>query len=386
MVSVFAIVLGFIRNLPTIAFRLAESRIPLNGMHLFFPGKGRRTAQLSWTRRQVPHQEAAMKRSFSLPVAAISLVFAITLLAAPASAQTYPSGMIRVVVPAPACTPPDIMGRLIAAELGEAEGWRAIVENKPGAVWTIGLAEVLRQPADGYTLASISLPASAAPALLPNVKFRLDSDFVPVIKLASAYHVLVVHPSVPAKSLAEFVALLKSQPDKLTFSSGGFATPAHLAGEMFRLQTGVRATHVPYQALPRAIADLLNGTNQFQFITPLPVIDLIATGKLRAIAVTGPARLPALKDVPTVGEAGFPDLIIQDWFGILAKAGTPNDVIARLNDAMNKALAKPRVRDAIAKMAAEPAGGTPQDFGQFLNAQIAHWGKVVKDGNIKMHQ
>jgi tripartite-type tricarboxylate transporter receptor subunit TctC len=327
-----------------------------------------------------------LKRSFRHLLMLTCLASATAAIASPASAQTYPSGMIRVVVPAPAGTPPDIMGRLIAAELGETEGWRTIVENKPGAIWTIGLAEVLRQPADGHTLASIALPASAAPALLPSIKFRLDSDFVPIIKLASAYHVLVVHPSVPAKTLAEFVALLKSQPDKLTFSSGGFATPAHLAGEMFRLQTGVRATHVPYQALPRAIADLINGTNQFQFITPLPVLDLIATGKLRAIAVTGPARLPALKDVPTVGEAGFPDLIIQDWFGLLAKAGTSDDIVARLNEATNKALAKPRLRDAIEKMAAVPAGGTPQEFGQFLNAQIAHWGKVVKDGNIKMHQ
>ena len=190
-------------------------------------------------------------------------------------------------------------------------------------------------------------------------------------------------PRYPLRSLREFVALLRSQPDKLTFSSGGFGTPAHLAGEMFKVQTGVRATHVPYQALPRAIADLLNATNQFQFITPLPVIDLIATGKLRALAVTGPARLPALKDVPTVGEAGFPDLIIQDWFGILAKTGTPSATIELLNRAMNKALAKPRIQDAIAKMAAEPAGGTPAEFGQFLTAQIGHWSKVVKEANIK---
>jgi tripartite-type tricarboxylate transporter receptor subunit TctC len=122
---------------------------------------------------------------------------------------------------------------------------------------------------------SIALPSTAAPALMPNLNFRLDSDFVPVVKLASAYHVLVVHPSVPAQTLLELVALLKSQPDKLTFSSGGFGTPAHLAGELFKLQTGVRATHVPYQALPRAIGDLLNGTNQYQFISPLPVVDLI---------------------------------------------------------------------------------------------------------------
>jgi tripartite-type tricarboxylate transporter receptor subunit TctC len=331
--------------------------------------------------------EAAMlKRSFRQLLLLTCLASATAAIASPASAQTYPSSMIRIVVPGAAGTPPDIMSRLIAAELGESEGWRAIVENKPGAIQTIGLTEVLRQPANGLSLAAISLPAAAAPVLLPNAKLQLEVDFAPVVKLASAYHVLVVNPSVPAKSLAEFVALLKSQPDKLTFSSGGFGTPAHLAGEMFKLQTGVRTTHVPYQALPRAIADLINGTNQFQFITPLPVLDLIATGKLRAIAVTGPARLPALKDVPTVGEAGFPDLIIQDWFGLLAKAGTSHDIVARLNEATNKALAKPRLRDAIGKMAAVPAGGTPQEFGQFLNAQIAHWGKVVKDGNIKMHQ
>ncbi len=325
----------------------------------------------------------SIRRLSSLAFAAMSVV---AVLASPLAAQPYPSNMIRIVVPSAAGTPPDIMGRLVAAELAETEGWRVIVENRVGAIQTLGLAEVLRQPADGYTLASMALSSSAAPALLANVSFRLETDFTPVIRLASAYHVLVVHPSVPAKTLSEFVDLLKKQPDKLTFSSGGFGTPAHLAGEMFKLQTKVRTTHVPYVALPRAIADLLNGTNQFQFITPLPVLALIASGKLRAIAVTGPARLPVLPDVPTVGEAGFPDLLIQDWFGILVKTGTSQEIIARLNQAINGALAKPRVRDAIAKMAAEPAGGTPDEFGKFLRAQIAHWGKVVKGANIKMHQ
>jgi len=321
------------------------------------------------------------RRAFLTGAAAIGL----DVVAFPSAfAQSYPSNIIRMIVPSPAGTPPDIMGRLIANELSESEGWRVIVENKVGAIQTIGLAEALRQPADGYTLASIALPASAAPALMPNMNFRLDADFVPVIKLASAYHVLVVTPSLPVKSLPEFVALLKSQPDKMTFSSGGFGTPAHLAGELFKLQTGVRATHVPYQGLAKAIADLMNGTNQYQFITPLPVIELIAAGKLRALAVTGPARLPALKDVPTVGEAGFPDLIIQDWFGILVKTGTPADVVTRLNETMNKALAKPRIREAIEKMAAETAGGTPAEFGKFLGSELAHWGKVVKDSGIKM--
>jgi tripartite-type tricarboxylate transporter receptor subunit TctC len=316
----------------------------------------------------------------------LSLLAFAVMSASPLMAQSYPSGMVRIISATASGTPPDIIARLIANELSESEGWRIVVENKLGAIQTIGAAEVLKQAADGHTVLSIALPASAAPALIPNLNFRLDADFVPVIKLASAYHVLVVNPSVPANSLPELVTLLKNNPDKYQFSSGGFGTPAHLAGEMFKLQTGVRATHVPYQALPRAIADLLNGTNHYQFISPLPVVDLIGAGKLRALAVTAPARLPLLKDVQTVGEQGFPDLIIQDWFGFLVKTGTPNEIVVRLNEAINKVLAKPNVRAAIERIAAEPAGGTPQEFGQFLSAQIAHWGKVVKDSGIKMHQ
>jgi tripartite-type tricarboxylate transporter receptor subunit TctC len=321
-------------------------------------------------------------------VVVAGLIFAAAETALPVAVlgQQFPAGLIRLVVPSPPGTPPDTIVRITANEIGESEGWRLIVENKPGAIQTIGLAEVLKRPADGYTLATVALSSSAAPALLPKVAFRLDRDFAPVIKLATAHHILVVNPSVPATSLSEFVALLKRQPDKMRFSSGGFGTPAHLAGEMFKLQTGVRATHVPYKGLALAIPDLMNGTNQFQFITPLPVLELIAAGKLRALAVTGPDRLAALKGVPTVAEAGFPDLIIQDWFGILVRSGTANDIVTRVNETFNKALTKPHVRKAIEKLAAEPAGGTPTEFGQFVTTQLAHWAKVVKESGIKMHQ
>jgi len=316
----------------------------------------------------------------AIPLAVVGLRASV-----PAVAESYPSGTIRIVAGG-AAGPGDIVARIVANELGQSEGWQIVVENKPAALGTIGAGEVLKQPADGHTILTIALPTTAAPALLPSIGFRLDGDFVPVIKLMSAHHILVVNPTVPAKSLPELVALLKSQPDKLTFSSGGFGTPAHLAGELFKLQTGVRVAHVPYRAPSQMIADLLNGTNHYQFITPLPVLDLIATGKLRAIAVTGPRRMPALKDVPTVVEAGFPELIIQDWIGFVVKSGTPDAIVTRLNEAINKALAKPAVREAFAKIAAEPAGGSPAEFGAHIKSQIAHWGKVVKDAGIKIRE
>lgn len=316
-------------------------------------------------------------------LAAVAATFAAVYQAA---AQPFPSRTITIVVPTAPATPPDIISRVIATELAESEGWSIIVENKAGAVLTLGGAEVLKHPSDGHSIYAMALPVSAAPAFLPNMPFRLEADFAPVVKLSTSYNVLVVNPAVPAKSVSELVTLLKSQPDKLNFSSGGFGTPAHLIGEMFKLQTGTRATHVPYNQFPQAIGDLLNGTNQLMFITTLPVVDLIATGKLRALAVTGPKRIAALADVPTIVEQGFPQLAVEDWVGFAVRSGTPNDVINRLNEAINKALGKPKVRDAFARVGAEPAGGTPQAYGELIKSQVAHWATVVKDSGIKMGQ
>ena len=302
------------------------------------------------------------------------------------AAQQFPSKVITIVVPTAPATPPDIISRVIATELSESEGWRVIVENKAGAVLTLGGAEVLKHPADGHTIYAMALPVSAAPAFLPNMPFRLETDFAPVIKISTSFNVLVVNPSVPAKSVSDLVTLIKSQPDKLSFSSGGFGTPAHLIAEMFKLQTETRATHVPYNQFPQAIADLLSGTNQFMFITTLPVVDFINTGKLRALAVTGAKRIAALGNVPTIVEQGFPNLVVEDWVGLAVKSGTPNDVIVRLNGAINKALATPKVREAFARVGAEPAGGTPQAYGDLIKSQVAHWAKVVKDSGMKMSQ
>jgi tripartite-type tricarboxylate transporter receptor subunit TctC len=170
----------------------------------------------------------------------------------------------------------------------------------------------------------------------------------------------------------------------MTFSSGVFGTPAHLIGELFKLQAGVRAKHVPYVQLSQAIGDLLNGTNQYQFITVMPVIDLVNCGKLRALAVTSSKRVPAIKEVPTIVEEGLPALVEEDWTGLAVKRGTPADVIARLNQAINAALAKPNIREALSKLGTEPAGGTPAEFGDLVKSQIAHWGKVVQDSGITL--
>jgi len=322
------------------------------------------------------------RRAFLQGAAAIGLG-AVT--HAPAFAQSFPAGVIRTVVPASASTPPDIVARIVSNALTEGEGWRMIVEDKPGAVMTIGANEVLKQTADGHTLFSVTTPITAVPALMPNASFNIEIDFAPVVHVATGYNVLVVNPQVPVHSVAELVAYLRQNPGKYTFSSGGFGTPAHLLGELFKLENGVQATHVPYVQFPQAIADLVAGVNTYQFITALPVVQLINTGQLRTLAVMARKRIPALKDVPTIVEAGYPSLVAEDWAGILVKSGTPPAAIARLNGAVNKALATEKVRESLAKIGADVGGGTPEEFGALVRADTVRWTKVIKDAGVKIN-
>jgi tripartite-type tricarboxylate transporter receptor subunit TctC len=312
------------------------------------------------------------------------LLLALSVFGAVSDANAQSANAIRIVVPYGPGSPPDVATRLIASELAESAGWRVTVENRPGALATIAMGDVLKRPADGHAVILLDIPMTAAPALFPNLKLRVETDFTPVVQISKECNVLVVTPSVPARSVADLVAILKSQPDKFTFSSGSFGTPAHLIGEMFKLQTGVRATHVPYQGAQQRLMDLLSGINQVDFLATSLAVDLIATEKLRALAVTAPRRVAALKDVPTVVEQGFPDLVVEGWFGLAVKSGTAPDVITRLNEAVNTVLAKQRIRDALAKLGAEPVGGTPAEFEILVKSQVAYWGKVVRDSGLTL--
>ncbi len=305
---------------------------------------------------------------------------------APAHAESFPSRAIRIVVPTPPGTPPDVISRVVASQLSEREGWRVVVENRPGALQTVAMLDVLKQPADGLTIYPMSVPTAAVPALMPQLGIRPDDDFIPVVKLSTSYNVLVIPPDFSAKTMPEFVALLKARPGQFNFSSAGFGTPAHLAAELFKLEAGVQAVHVPYVQPQQRLADLLTGINHFDFLASVTAGDLIATGKLRGIAVTAPSRIVGLPNVPTVVEQGFPNLVVEDYVGFAVKSGTPDAVVGRLNEAVNRALRDPKVRETFEKLGATPAGGAQPDFRDFMRKQVGHWSRVVKEAGIKLPQ
>lgn len=314
------------------------------------------------------------------PTAALAACIAI----GPAAAQTYPAKPIRLVVPAAASTPIDILSRVVADKVGSLLGQPIVVEVRPGATGTVGAQEVLKQPADGYTLLTAMMPMSVAQSIYTNVPFDLRKDFEPIGQTAFSYNVLVVHPSVPANSPKELAGLLQAQAGKLSFGSGGPGTPAHIAGELFKQQVGADALHVPYHQFPQAIADLIGGQNHFMFVATPPVMGHIKSGKLRALAVTGPSRIGALGDLPTMREAGYPDFVVRDWQGFVVRAGAPREVIAKLNAAIATALASDDVKASFAKFGADPAAGSAEAFGKLIESDVERWAKLAKAANIKV--
>ncbi|MDQ6619355.1 MAG: tripartite tricarboxylate transporter substrate binding protein [Pseudomonadota bacterium] len=301
-----------------------------------------------------------------------------------AQGQSYPTKPIRLVVPFPPGGATDILARAVAQRWTETLGQSVVVDNRPGAGGNIGSDLVAKAAPDGYTLVMGTVGTHAInPSLYARMPYDHVKDFAPVILVAGVPNVMEVNPSVPARTVAEFIAYAKANPDKINFASSGSGTSIHLAGELFKVMTGVQMTHVPYKGSAPALTDLMGGQVQVMFDNLPPSLPHIKAGKLRALAVTSSTRSPALPDVPTVAEAGVPGYEASSWFGVLAPAGTPPAVIARLNGEVAKWLATPEAKERMASLGANAVGGSPEDFAAHIRAETAKWAKVVKESGAK---
>ena len=302
-----------------------------------------------------------------------------------AQAQTYPSKSIRMIVPFPAGGATDIVARLIAQKLGGAVGQQVIVDNRGGAAGTIGSDLAAKAPPDGYTiLIGTSSTHAIAQSLYAKLPYDSVKDFTPVVGIATATIVLSAHPSVPAKTVKELIALAKARPDALSFASSGSGGVSHLVGEMFKAQAGVQMLHVPYKGDAPALADLVGGQVSLEFGTALSFLPYIESGRLKALAVTSQKRSQVMPNVPTVAESGLNGFEALQWFGVFAPAGTRADVVTRLNGEIVKILHTADMRERLNKLASEVMANSPQEFAAFQKGEIAKWAKVVKDSGARI--
>ena len=296
-----------------------------------------------------------------------------------AQAQTYPNRPVKIIVPTPAGGPVDVMARLVANHLSPALGQSVFIDNRGGAANTLGSAEVARATPDGYTLLYSSASGLViAPMLQKNAGYDPLKSYDPVAIVAATSNILVVHPSLPARSVAELVAYAKANPGKINFSSGGIGTLPHLIGEYFKANAGIDVVHVPYRGGGPSIQDVVAGNIQFTFEGISVLLPLIQDGRLRALAVTSPKRSPLLPALPTMIESGFADFQSTSWTGLLAPHGTPPDIIAKLNGAVNTALQTAEMKAALDKLAGEGLGGAPAELTKVIEADIGKWGPIVK--------
>ena len=314
-----------------------------------------------------------------------ALACAAVLVAAPdARAQSYPTKPIRMIVPFPPGGPIDVMGRITADRLSQGIGQTVVIENRPGAGAVIGSKTVASAEPDGYTLLFGSSGSLAVtPALYKNAGYDPVRSFAPVAAVAEGPLVLAVHPSVPAKTVAELVAHAKANAGKLNYGSG-LGTPPHIAYGLFKLLTKTDVLFVPYQGAAPAITDLVAGRHAFIIDAPGVLLPHIQQGNLRALAVTSPKRYAELPDVPTMAEAGYPDFLMTFWTGVVAPAGTPQPVIERLNRAINDGLNSAEMKKSLARFRVEPRPGAPQDFAKFIASESKKWADVIAAANIKL--
>jgi tripartite-type tricarboxylate transporter receptor subunit TctC len=303
---------------------------------------------------------------------------------APASAQSYPSRPIRYIVPfAAGAGILDIMSRLVGQHLGPILGQQIVIDNRPGGGGLVGVEIAAKSAPDGYTMVMGSLAMAVAPYLYSKLSFDPMSDLIPVTQVNSAPLMLVVHPDVPVKTAQEFIAYAKSKPGQLTFGSGGVGSTPFFAVELLKSLTGMDAVHVPYKGGAPALADLVGGQLTFTIENVPGTMPLVKGGKLRALAITSAKRSPLVPELPTMAEAGAPGYEMVGWNGIFVPKGVPPEILARLSEALIKALRSPEVKEQMAAQGAEPVGSTPAEFASFFRGESTRWGALIKEKGIK---
>jgi len=304
--------------------------------------------------------------------------------AAGAQAQSYPAKPIRLILPFPPGGGTDVVGRLLAQKLGQALGQQVIVDNRAGAGGRIGTDLVAKSLPDGYTLLlATSSVMGTGPALYQKLPFDMPKDFAPISLVAYTAYVLVVHPSVPAKSVKDLVMLAKSKPGRLTYASSGAGGAAHLSGELFSAMAGVKMIHVAYKGSSPGMFSVVSGETDLMFSNALPALPQVKNGRLRALGATTPQRSALLPDVPTIAESGLRGFEVQQNYGVLAPAGTPREIVSRLNQEVGKAM---RTEDAKSRLLADGSEAkisTPEELERMITVEIAKWSKVIKQAGIK---
>lgn len=299
------------------------------------------------------------------------------------SGQTYPSKPVKIIVPSAPGGGSDIIARQLAQSFSKVFGQSFFVENKPGAGNMIGIEAVMHAPADGYTLLMVPTPLILNPILIKNVGYDPIKDFSPISLAATAPNIFVVNPNIPAKNLREWINLAKKDPSKLNYSSAGVGTSPHMSMELFNYLAGIQTTHVPYKGTTPAITDLLSGQVDAMFINPLTAMPYIQSGKLRALAVSGSKRLELLPNTPTVMESGISNYVSLQWYGLLAPAGTPDNIIQLIQKEMVKALQNKEIKERLLAEGAEPMGSSSEEFKTLIKNDYQKWTEVARRAKIE---
>lgn len=303
-----------------------------------------------------------------------------------AAAQTYPAKPVRLILPFPAGGPTDFLGRLLGQKLAEQLGQPVVPENRPGAAGNVGAEFAAKQPPDGYTIVLAANTLAISRSLYRKLGYDVERDLVPISLVAQIPNVFLVHPSVPAKNLKDLVAVARANPGKLTFGSGGLGTGQHLAVEILKSDFKVNMLHVPYKGSGQALTGMIGGHIDLMVIGVSAAVAQIQSAKVRALAVLSAERLPVIPDVPTAKESGFPTYVVTSWYGILAPAGTPREIVGRLNAELEKILKSQDARERLQTAGLDPLTSSPERFGEHIKSEIARYAKVIREGNLVVEQ